>query len=289
MSWKRYDSQDQEELKTRYEEESEYEWTEQKAGQREAVIHSGKGYNDHMFSTVKMHCAFCGKEMYADITSYNLGLKYCSGHCASHAGSKAVSDRNRELRDKTCPVCGKEFTAVRRDAKYCSKACKQMAYRKGIKAEEAPTITPEPEREAPRSKEITVGNVKLHCLEIDGEWWYLAATVASSLRLPLSEQSIKEYVMDGDLKQVVYSENNEKVYDYINTAALISLLLACRLPEAKAFREAVVSKALMRPGKSGSPPEWTETDKQLADPEYPLRVLMQIIETREKRIIDRES
>ena len=95
--------------------------------------------------------------------------------------------------------------------------------------------------------------------------------------------------MDGDLKQVVYSENNEKVYDYINTAALISLLLACRLPEAKAFREAVVSKALMRPGKSGSPPEWTETDKQLADPEYPLRVLMQIIEAREKRIIDRES
>ena len=95
--------------------------------------------------------------------------------------------------------------------------------------------------------------------------------------------------MDGDLKQVVYSENNEKVYDYINTAALISLLLACRLPEAKAFREAVVSKALMRPGKSGSPPEWTETDKQLADPGYPLRVLMQIIEAREKRIIDRES
>ena len=75
----------------------------------------------------------------------------------------------------------------------------------------------------------------------------------------------------------------------INTAALISLLLACRLPEAKAFREAVVSKALMRPGKSGSPPEWTETDKQLADPGYPLRVLMQIIEAREKRIIDRES
>lgn len=31
--------------------------------------------------------------------------------------------------EKSCAYCGKTFYATRRDAKYCSKACKQIAYR----------------------------------------------------------------------------------------------------------------------------------------------------------------
>src|SRR5215212_254818 len=31
--------------------------------------------------------------------------------------------------DKTCEVCGRQFTAARRDAKTCSPACSQKAYR----------------------------------------------------------------------------------------------------------------------------------------------------------------
>jgi len=31
--------------------------------------------------------------------------------------------------EKTCEVCGEQFTATRRDAKTCSPACKQKAYR----------------------------------------------------------------------------------------------------------------------------------------------------------------
>jgi predicted nucleic acid-binding Zn ribbon protein len=35
----------------------------------------------------------------------------------------------RRDRQKVCEVCGKEFTATRRDAKTCSARCKQEAYR----------------------------------------------------------------------------------------------------------------------------------------------------------------
>ena len=103
------------------------------------------------------------------------------------------------------------------------------------------------------------------------------------------EHAIKEYVMEKDYRQVAFAAAKGRAYGYINTSGLISLLLACRLPEAKAFRKAVVSKTMMRPGRSGNPAEWTEADKQLADPEYPLRVLMQIIEAQKKKRIDEES
>jgi hypothetical protein len=38
-------------------------------------------------------------------------------------------EKRAEERKKVCEVCGEEFTATRRDAKTCSKACKQKAYR----------------------------------------------------------------------------------------------------------------------------------------------------------------
>lgn len=279
MSWQRYDKDHQEELKRKFEENSKYEWTEQKNGQPEAVAHSPYHLNDRNCAIVKMHCAFCGKEMYADIGSYNLGLKYCCDYCASRAGTKVVTERNRKYRDKTCPVCGKAFTAVRRDTKYCSKACKQMAYRKGIRTEESEPEDNDKKPDVPRTKTVTLGDIKLFCLESDGEWWYMAEPVVLALHFPGTGYTLKEYVANTDQRIVRFSENKDKPMLFINTSGLISLLLACRLPGAKGFRRAVVSKAMMKPGKSGSPTEWTDMDRTLADPDYPLQILMTLIST----------
>lgn len=283
MSWQRYDKDHQEELKRKFEENSKYEWSEQKNGQPEAVAHSPYHLNDRKCAIVKMHCAFCGKEMYTDIRSYNLGLKYCCDYCASMAGTKVSTERNRKHRDKTCPVCGKEFTAARRDAKYCSKACKQMAYRKGIRPEESRPEGNDNKPDVPKTKMISLGDIKLFCLELDQEWWYMAEHVAFALHFLSTERTLKEYVEIEDQRLVQFSKNKDKLIPFINTSGLISLLLACRLPAAKKFRKAVVSKAMMKPVKSGSPTEWTDADRMLADPDYPLQVLMTITSTEDSK------
>ena len=279
MSWKRYDKDHQEELKKKFEENSKYEWTEQKNGQPKAVAHSPYHLNDRNCAVVKMHCVYCGKEMYTDIGSYNLGLKYCCDYCASRAGTTVITERNRKHRDKTCPVCGKRFTAARRDAKYCSKACKQMAYRKGIRVEESEPDGNDIKPDVPRTKTVTLGDNKLFCLELDGEWWYMAEPVVYALHFPSIEYTLDVYVGNEDQRRVRFSENKDKLIPFINTSGLISLLLACSLPGAKEFRKAVASKAMMKPGKSGSPTEWTDMDRMLADPDYSLQVLMTIIST----------
>lgn len=234
-------------------------------------------YNDRVCAVVKMHCAFCGKEMYTDIGSYNLGLKYCCDYCASREGTKVITERNKKLCDKICPVCGKGFTATRRDTKYCSKACKQMAYRKGIRLEETEQDENDKKPDTPRSKRIELGDIELFCLEFEQEWWYMAKPVVVALHFLSTELTLKEYVANADQRLVLFSENRDTPIPFINTSGLISLLLACRLPAAKEFRRAVVSKAMMKPGKSGSPTEWTDMDKILSDTDYPLQVLMTLI------------
>jgi hypothetical protein len=48
---------------------------------------------------------------------------YCSDRC------RQVARRNSQPREKHCQLCERTFTPPRRDAKYCSPACKQQAYR----------------------------------------------------------------------------------------------------------------------------------------------------------------
>ena len=289
MSWKKYDMDHQEKLKKEFEENSKYEWREQKNGQPEAVVHSPYRHNDRNCAIAKMHCAYCGKEIYAKIDSYNLGLKYCCDYCASRAGMKAITERNREHLDKTCPVCGKAFTAARRDTKYCSKACKQMAYRNGIRAEESEPEDTDKKPDAPRTKTITLGDIKLFCQETEGEWWYKAEPVVFGLKFLNVEHTLKEYVVDADQRLIRWSESNDVLMLSINTSGLISLLLACRLPAAKEFRKAVVSKAMMKPGRNGSPTEWTDMDRMLSDPDYPLQVLMTLVSSDGRKTRTKDS
>jgi predicted nucleic acid-binding Zn ribbon protein len=56
--------------------------------------------------------------------------KYCSGRCSNDASIERRRQRRAAARQKVCEVCGEEFTAKRVDAKTCSPACKQKAYRR---------------------------------------------------------------------------------------------------------------------------------------------------------------
>ena len=55
---------------------------------------------------------------------------YCSQRCINDAYMARRRQRHEAELKKVCVVCGEKFTAKRKDALYCSNACKQAAYRK---------------------------------------------------------------------------------------------------------------------------------------------------------------
>lgn len=79
-------------------------------------------------------CAVCGKRF----STHRPRARYCSDACRliawrAHHQPPTPSDQHhrRDHRTKraTCRVCGRRFAAARPDARYCSAACTQKAYR----------------------------------------------------------------------------------------------------------------------------------------------------------------
>jgi hypothetical protein len=94
----------------------------------------------------KAECASCGRTCILDRDRKKFKkswLKYhgerrtfCSQRCRVRHNNQKRSERLEEKRAGTeCQECGDTFTPDRSDAKYCSAACKQRAYRKRKKAE----------------------------------------------------------------------------------------------------------------------------------------------------------
>ncbi len=54
---------------------------------------------------------------------------FCSKRCQWTHHNTVRNERNARAREKVCEVCEAPFTASRRDARTCSPACKQRAYR----------------------------------------------------------------------------------------------------------------------------------------------------------------
>lgn len=70
-------------------------------------------------------CRTCGRLFYACAT------RWCSDRCEN----AERTERRREAREQArsrhwCRECGERFTPPRADARYCSPACRQKAYRK---------------------------------------------------------------------------------------------------------------------------------------------------------------
>ena len=54
---------------------------------------------------------------------------FCCERCRWTYYNTARNERAAQAREKACEVCGESFTATRTDARTCSPACKQKAYR----------------------------------------------------------------------------------------------------------------------------------------------------------------
>jgi len=74
-------------------------------------------------------CAHCERPMVHRLTPSEMGRTFCSEPCKKAYHSQLRKEKRAEEREKVCEVCGREFTATRKDAKTCSPGCKQKAYR----------------------------------------------------------------------------------------------------------------------------------------------------------------
>ncbi len=78
----------------------------------------------------KIICYGCGNIFYTRIQS----KKYCDYYTCGKIGNykNQLQHRLECRKDKVCESCGKTFTPKRSDAKYCSNACRQRAYRQSV-------------------------------------------------------------------------------------------------------------------------------------------------------------
>jgi predicted nucleic acid-binding Zn ribbon protein len=77
-------------------------------------------------------CATCGRSVVFRVSELQYRRRkhaFCSEKCSQIHHNRRRSERSQPSREKTCSVCGGAFTATRSDAKTCSPACKQKAYR----------------------------------------------------------------------------------------------------------------------------------------------------------------
>jgi predicted nucleic acid-binding Zn ribbon protein len=98
-------------------------------------LSSGEGKPIRFLPAIDVYvweCAGCGCEVAFGMSEYQGRLRvYCSDRCRA----KFARERQRKQREPhvvTCEVCGQEFTPKRSDARTCSPACRQRAYRKRL-------------------------------------------------------------------------------------------------------------------------------------------------------------
>lgn len=78
-------------------------------------------------------CARCERPMVYQLTASTMRRTFCCEACGRAYHDQLRNQRRKERgaveRGKVCEVCGKEFTAPRKDTKTCSSSCRQRAYR----------------------------------------------------------------------------------------------------------------------------------------------------------------
>ena len=82
-----------------------------------------------MDDVVTQLCAHCERLMVLRLNLSSLGRTFCSDACRQNYHNQLRNEKRAEERKKVCTVCGEGFIPDRRDAKTCSRKCKQKAYR----------------------------------------------------------------------------------------------------------------------------------------------------------------
>ena len=83
-------------------------------------------------------CRGCGRKVIANKSRRKMEVFYCSNRCRNvvygnrHRQRKRMRKVQKPLPLSACAVCGQNFAPKRKDAKTCSPACRQKAYRKRV-------------------------------------------------------------------------------------------------------------------------------------------------------------
>ena len=80
----------------------------------------------HTFGTRR--CGWCGRQVGYGGMNAQPHL-YCTRGCELAARTRRRREARELARERRCGQCGDSFAAPRRDAAYCSPACRQRAYR----------------------------------------------------------------------------------------------------------------------------------------------------------------
>ena len=89
---------------------------------------------DGYYRQRRVHCDSCKRVVVYGAADHDLRKRiFCSERCRWTYHNEQRSEAASVSREKTCEVCGADFTATRTDAKTCSPACKQKAYRQCIR------------------------------------------------------------------------------------------------------------------------------------------------------------
>jgi hypothetical protein len=82
-------------------------------------------------------CVGCGRPVVYRPGDYAHTLHfYCSQRCLG----AYYRNRKKEPLERACAVCGRTFTPPRRDARTCSPACRQKAYRRRVTGKRIATL-----------------------------------------------------------------------------------------------------------------------------------------------------
>jgi len=75
-------------------------------------------------------CEGCGRPVYNERNSRVRFLTFCCERCRRRAQAAWACEQRRRARStRRCEMCGETFELTRTDAKFCSDACRQRAYR----------------------------------------------------------------------------------------------------------------------------------------------------------------
>jgi hypothetical protein len=80
------------------------------------------------------YCDACGRKVVFDRTGIRRKRTFCSERCERDSYNRRRREARAATRGKACDACGETFVGTRSDAKHCSAACKQRAYRNRNKA-----------------------------------------------------------------------------------------------------------------------------------------------------------
>jgi hypothetical protein len=76
---------------------------------------------------VEAPCEVCGTRVVTLVGRFR--YTYCSAGCRLELSDRRKRQGHVSVPPRACTECGEPFTPKRRDARYCSNACRQRAYR----------------------------------------------------------------------------------------------------------------------------------------------------------------